>query len=342
MGYYLNSSQAFSIYESETKKPYFVDKSAMLRELIPLVDEGNNHICITRPRRFGKSVMAAMVGAFFGRGQDSSGIFKNLEIAGGSLEKTENTFANRNSSPTASNITVNYDYRKYINQYNVIYINFINPANLSSSYAGFIKSIEMFVIRDLRQSFPNVDYWNELQLSDFLGLIYEETKEKFILVFDEWDCIFHKDYINNEERKKFINWLAALTKDKGYIVLSYMTGILPIAKYSSGSTINNFDEYTMIKQPKFSEYFGFTEQEVDMLYERYLKKMTLVLSQERILRFGMMAIIRHLVRDCTIRARLSRLFLIIVWPVTGPRQAHIRRLPRISEMTRQISGKRLL
>ncbi|MCD8076354.1 MAG: ATP-binding protein [Lachnospiraceae bacterium] len=262
MGYYLNSTQAYSLYESETKKPYFVDKTVMLKVLIPFVAEGNNHICITRPRRFGKSVMAAMVGAFFSKGVDSSCIFDSLKIAQ----------ASEKGMTEVSPVNKRLDYREHMNQYNVIYINFIKPANISKSYDEFINSIEVFLIRDLRKRFPDTDYWEGLSLVDFLGLIYADTQEKFILIFDEWDCIFHKSYTSNEDRKSFINWLAAMTKDTGYVALSYMTGVLPIAKYSSGSTINNFQEYTMATDDLFSEYFGFTETEVDELYARYRKR----------------------------------------------------------------------
>ncbi|MCD7833968.1 MAG: ATP-binding protein [Lachnospiraceae bacterium] len=258
MGYYLNSTSAFSLYESETKKPYFVDKTIMLEELIPLVEEGNNHICITRPRRFGKSVMAAMVGAFFGKGADSGAIFDSLAIAKASLGVPE-------KDKTC-------DYRQYMNQYDVIYINFIETANESSSYDEFITTTKEILQEDLREAFADVRFRKKGTAIQDLQMIYEQTKKKFILVFDEWDCIFHKTYTTDEDRRSFINWLAALTKDKGYVALSYMTGVLPIAKYSSGSTINNFDEYTMAVQPRFSEYFGFTDQEVDMLYDRYLKR----------------------------------------------------------------------
>ncbi|MCD7955143.1 MAG: ATP-binding protein [Lachnospiraceae bacterium] len=270
MGYYLNSSQAFSLYESETKKPYFVDKTAMLRELIPLVEQGNNHVCITRPRRFGKSVMAAMVGAFFGKGQNGGAIFDTLKIADCMEEDAGGAFTNEPSSLNSQNDTVKYDYRKYMNQHNVIYINFIKPANLSRSYPDFIRRIEKALSKDLHKEYPEADFWEEASPIEDMAVIHEETGENFILIFDEWDCIFHKDYITNEDRKSFINWLAAMTKDTGYVSLTYMTGILPIAKYSSGSTINNFQEYTMAVQPKFSEYFGFTEKEVDLLYDRYL------------------------------------------------------------------------
>ncbi|MCD7883384.1 MAG: ATP-binding protein [Lachnospiraceae bacterium] len=259
MGYYLNSTQAYFLYESEVKKPYFVDKTAMLKKLIPLVKEGNNHLCISRPRRFGKSVVAEMIGAFFGKGADGSGIFDSLKIA----QESQSSLSDSSEACEA------FNYREYMNQYNLIYINFIEAANLSKSYNEFMKRIERFLIRDFRKAFPNVEFWEGLSPVELMKMIHDDTQESFILVFDEWDCIFHKTYTTNEDRRNFINWLAALTKDKGYIALSYMTGILPIAKYSSGSTINNFLEYTMATDDLFNEYFGFTEAEVDELYHRY-------------------------------------------------------------------------
>ncbi|MCD7832542.1 MAG: AAA family ATPase [Lachnospiraceae bacterium] len=84
--------------------------------------------------------------------------------------------------------------------------------------------------------------------------------------------MFHKQYTTDHDKECFINFLASLTKGTGYVSLSYMTGVLPVAKYSSGSTINNFTEYTMATDDKFSEYFGFTEAEVDELYKRYEAK----------------------------------------------------------------------
>ncbi|MCD8148707.1 MAG: AAA family ATPase [Clostridiales bacterium] len=250
MGYYLNSNKVYSLYGSEADSPYFVDKTLLLEELIPLVESGNKHICITRPRRFGKSVMAMMVAAFFSKGFDSSSIFNSLKISG---------------TPK---------YRKHLNQHNVIYINYSKAANLSKSYDEFIARVEMSLIRDLHKEFPDVAFWEGASPIEDLELIHEETQASFIFVFDEWDCIFHKKYITGDDRERYINFLAALTKDTGYVSLSYMTGVLPIAKYSSGSTINNFDEYTMATDDKFSEFFGFTESEVDELYCRYEARVT--------------------------------------------------------------------
>lgn len=248
MGYYLNSNKVFSLYESEVKKPYFVDKTGMLNELIPLVDQGNNHICLTRPRRFGKSVMASMIGASFSKGFDSSGIFDSLKIA------TE------------------VNYREYMNQYDVIYIDFSEAANESSDYQEFIMTIKEILQEDLREHFPAVRFRAKGTVIQDLRMIHEYTGSSFVFVFDEWDCIFHKRYITRDDKENFINFLASLTKGTGYVSLSYMTGVLPIAKYSSGSTINNFFEYTMATDDLYSEYFGFTEDEVDELYSRYKER----------------------------------------------------------------------
>ncbi|MCD7832600.1 MAG: AAA family ATPase [Lachnospiraceae bacterium] len=191
MGYYLNSAQVLSLYKSEVDSPYFVDKSLLLKELFPLVKSGNKHICITRPRRFGKSVMVAMVGAFFSKGIDSGCIFDSLKIAQ----------ASESGSTVESTVGERFDYREYMNQYNVIYINFIEAANESSSYQEFISSIKELLQEDLREAFPEVRFRKKGTVIQDLRMIYEKNRSRFILVFDEWDCIFHKSYISNEDRK---------------------------------------------------------------------------------------------------------------------------------------------
>ena len=106
--------------------------------------------------------------------------------------------------------------------------------------------------------------------SDILDKIYFQYSEKFIFILDEWDAVFHMKFITTVEKNQYLSFLKALLKDKAYVFFAYMTGILPIAKYSSGSELNMFLEYTMITREKYSEYFGFVEKEVDELYKRYL------------------------------------------------------------------------
>ncbi|MCD8018782.1 MAG: AAA family ATPase [Clostridiales bacterium] len=247
MGFYLNPEDILELYERETNQPYFVDKTDMLNELIPFVKQGGKNICVTKARRFGKSVAAAMIGSFFGKGIDSSHVFSHLNIAN------------------------NKEYTKYLNQYNLIFINFSKGPRNCESYRKYIDYIENRLMHDLKKAYPNV-YIDE---NDTVGSILrsismEYNGEKFILVFDEWDYIFHRDYFTEKDRGKFTAFLGDLTKDRAYVAMTYMTGILPIKKYSGSDTMNHFAEYNMATSQMFNDYFGFTNVEIDNLYQRYL------------------------------------------------------------------------
>ncbi len=247
MGVYLNSPSAYTLYKNETEKPYFVDKSLMLKELFPLVREGNNHICITRPRRFGKTVIANMIASFFSRGCNSNDIFQSL------------------------NISKDPEYKRYQNQFPVIHISLNELPRKCSSYEEYIDRIEKRLIRDLQREYPDIPVDKEEAVWDVLTDIYTvDTTARFVFVLDEWDFIFHQSFITEADEKAYLSFLRNMLKDQPYVLFTYMTGILPIAKYSSGSELNMFIEFTMVTEERFSEDFGFTEKEVDMLYERYL------------------------------------------------------------------------
>lgn len=246
MGTYLNSITPYTLYKSESLSPYFVDKTLMLRELFPYVSAGNRHICITRPRRFGKTIMANMISSFFQKASDSSDVFDSLAI---------------------SQVD---DYRRYKNQYNVIRIDFSKMPRNCDSYTQYIERIEALLIEDVKEAFPQVKINEADAVGDILESVFVQCGEKFIFVLDEWDFIFHRDFINEIDKEKYVAFLSNLLKDRPYVVLSYMTGILPIAKYSSGSELNMFAEFTMVNSPMFGEYFGFTDDEVYDLYRRYI------------------------------------------------------------------------
>lgn len=246
MGIYLNSESAYTLYKSETQKPYFVDKSRMIEELFPLIEEGANHICITRPRRFGKTVTANMISAFFSKAREASDIFDRLKIS------------------TSQN------YSKYRNQYNVIHISLNDISRQCTTYEEYITRIEQRLVRDLKRAYPQAELDGEESAVDALMEIYTENSEnRFIFVFDEWDFLFHQPFVTEKEKREYLSYLWSLLKDRPYVILAYMTGILPIAKYSSGSELNMFTEYTMLSEEKFSEVFGFTDSEVDTLYQKY-------------------------------------------------------------------------
>ena len=246
MGFYLNSRTAYALFENEVRQPYFVDKSEMLEELIPLVKAGNRHICLTRPRRFGKTVMANMISCFFSKANDARSLFDGLRIA-----ESEN-------------------YEVCRNQYPVVHISFNDVPRDSRSYEAYINRIQNRIIKDLQKEFPDVDFDPEDAVWDaFMTLYMDHPDIRFLFIFDEWDFIFHQEFVTEEEKKAYLVFLRSLLKDRPYVQFAYMTGILPISKYSSGSELNMFAEYTMARSRTFSEYFGFSDAEVDVLYRKY-------------------------------------------------------------------------
>ncbi len=245
MGVYLNSSMACQMYQNETKRPYFVDKTMLLTELFPMIEQGTSYLCITRPRRFGKTVMANMIGAFLGKGCDSGELFKNLKIAGQD------------------------GYMQNLNHYNVLQIDFSVMNDECNNYKEYIGTIKELLREDLHRAYPDIPYRANGSVSEDLNRIYNEQKERFVFILDEWDAVFHMPFMTEENRRSYLLFLKGLLKDKAYVSMVYMTGILPIAKYSSGSELNMFAEYTMVSEIKFSSYFGFTEAEVDNLYLKY-------------------------------------------------------------------------
>lgn len=242
----MNSSKAGTLYKSITASPYFVDKTMLLQELFPLVESGNQYVCITRPRRFGKTVMANMLGCYFGIGNNGN-LFTNLAIA-----ECEG-------------------YEKHLNQHQVIYISLNEMPRKARDYSAYMERIEKRLLQDLITGYPDCDIFEEDTLWDALNNVHEHyNHEQFIFIFDEWDFIFHRDFVTEEDKRDYIVFLSNLLKDQPYVKFAYMTGILPIAKYSSGSELNMFLEYTMASKERYADYFGFTEKEVDMLFWRYL------------------------------------------------------------------------
>ena len=144
MGRYLNSSTPYALYQGETNQPYFVDKSLLLAELFPVLDAGNQHICITRPRRFGKTVMANMIGAFFEKDEDTKEIFDQLKIS---------------KSP---------EYEKHRNKHDVIYIDFSKMPEDCDNYDQYISRIINRLKKDLIREYPDADYEEEDALWDIL------------------------------------------------------------------------------------------------------------------------------------------------------------------------------
>ncbi|MCI9380290.1 MAG: AAA family ATPase [Dorea sp.] len=256
MGMFLNNIVPAERYKTIVRTRFFVDKTLMIAEMISSSSvDGQRYFCITRPRRFGKSVMADMIAAFFGRTAKSGSVFQNLNIL-----RAENY---------QSNISKDH-ILEYFNKYDMIYIDFSEVPEKCSSYDEYITRILEGLRADLREAFPEF-ISNRKSVWDIMTDIFQKTKQKFVFVMDEWDAIFHMPFISDKDKQEFLRFLKALLKDKAYVEIAYMTGVLPIAKYSSGSEINMFKEYDMATSEVYSEYFGFCGSEVDVLFEIYLR-----------------------------------------------------------------------
>lgn len=69
--------------------------------------------------------------------------------------------------------------------------------------------------------------------------VFAYTRHHFVILIDEWDCIFREFKQNMEAQKKYLDFLRVWLKDQEYVALAYMTGILPVKKYGSHSALNN-------------------------------------------------------------------------------------------------------
>ncbi|MGN0145498.1 MAG: AAA family ATPase, partial [Clostridium sp.] len=238
MSIYLNTNKPFENYSNLYRSRYFIDKSSIIESLNEVLDTSDRFVCITKPRRFGKSSVADMIGAYYSKAVNSKEIFDNLIIS---------QYNN---------------YEKHLNKYNVINISFNEIPDNMSTYEDYINNIVNELKKEILSHFKFSDDNN-----DSLKRILQKSNQKFIFIFDEWDYIFSNNLFEKHQNE-FLEFLRNILKDMPYVSLCYMTGVLPIKKYSSGSALNMFDEFTFLKDRRFGQYFGFTEEEVKELCRR--------------------------------------------------------------------------
>lgn len=236
---YLNRKNNGSGFEELRRGVLFVDKSALIKLLNEKMSTKHKYVCVSRPRRFGKTTALEMLEAYYTKGIDTDYLFQNLII--------------KNSA----------DYSRHLNAHNVITINFMDCLENKSVSKG-IEEIIKRLHYDLKQKYPEIidEY---LDLVTQFDIIEQVTGDKFIFLIDEWDCVFRIYKGKENEQKLFLDFLRLLLKDKTYVELAYMTGILPIKKYDTGSALNMFREYTMLDSGELSSLFGFTSTEISNL-----------------------------------------------------------------------------
>lgn len=243
MGNYLNpGNEAFcKMINSEI----YVDKTGLIKYTNRVVNTMQGYICVSRPRRFGKSMAANMLAAYYSRECNSKELFSGFEIAGSE------------------------DFEKYLNKYNTIFLNMQEFLSQSKDIMDMLQLLQKSVLWELLEKYPDFRYFDNTNLARTMQDVYSNTKCPFVIIIDEWDCIFREYKTDKEAQEKYLDFLRNLMKDKSYIHLAYMTGILPVKKYGTHSALNMFDEFSMIDPGPLASYAGFTEAEVRALCQKY-------------------------------------------------------------------------
>lgn len=239
--FYLNTTAPYEAFKMVVNDTIYVDKTLLIEPLTQRIGVEKRFFCVTKPRRFGKSINATMLAAFYSKGVESSSLFADKKIA------------NR------------ADCMTHLNQHNVIYISMNQLPDECSNYNDYIYDIRENIKEDIYEVYPELSKKRFSSISKLLA----QTGDKFIFILDEWDSIFYKKFMTADDKESYLRFLEGLLKGQPYVELTYMTGVLPIAKYSSGSAMNMFDEYSFLADDLFDHYFGFTESEVLELCKEY-------------------------------------------------------------------------
>ena len=256
MGTYINrgNSEFRDIVTHE-----YVDKSSLIPLINATLNSESRYSCVTRCRRFGKSMAAKMLCAYYDKSCDSRELFVGLK-------------AEQDRS-----------FETYLNRYSVLYLDVTSFTARPELRKNIVWTIQERIMNELKEMFPDVKYPDNSDLMDVLSSIHQSTGEKFFFIIDEWDAIC-REFPQRQKMKgdpetvsptildEYVMLLRRLfkTQDSDRVFAgAYLTGILPIKKYNTESALNNFREYSMIRPGKMSSALGFTHEEVETICQKH-------------------------------------------------------------------------
>ena len=246
MGRFVNPDNR--AFQAALNSKIYVDKTGLLEYTNSVLNSTNAYICNSRPRRFGKSITANMLTAYYSKACDSSEMFSNLEIS------------------------KNSDCMEHLNKYDVIHFDVQWCMMAAGGPENIVSYITEQTIQELREFYPD-DLPNDINsLPEALSKINNATGNEFVVIIDEWDVLIRDEAQNQKVQDRYIDFLRGMfkgTEPTRFIALAFLTGILPIKKLKTQSALNNFDEFTMLSSGEFAPYIGFTEAEVKTLAEKY-------------------------------------------------------------------------
>ena len=245
MGIYLNPSNVG--FKEILAGDIFVDKTMLISELNKFIDKGNKYICVSRPRRFGKTIATNIMCAYYSKGCDSREMFSKLKIS-----KAKN-------------------FEQYLNKLNFIKIDVASEYQNARVKDEMLIDLQAKLLREFRAQFPKIKFRNNETLANCMMEVYSATGETFVIILDEYDCLVRNQFGTNlfADYLEFLNGLFKSDTLKPAIALAYLTGILPIVRDRVQSKLNNFREYTILDAYNLAEFVGFTEKEVKPLCKKY-------------------------------------------------------------------------
>ena len=242
MGVYLNPGN--NLFKEALNGQIYVDKTEMVANVNALVNTPHKYLCVTRPRRFGKSMAAAMLCAYYGMADGNRELFEKLKLA---------------QCP---------EWDRYLGKFDVIRLVMTNFVDRTTPMVKVIGRMSMRILDELHETYPGVRY-DEDDFVYSLSKFYRASGRQFVVVIDEWDVIFRTHKNDYDAQRDYLNFLRSWLKDQDYVALSYMTGILPVKKYGEHSALNMYSEFSMVSPLQFAPYTGFTEVEVRDLCGKY-------------------------------------------------------------------------
>ena len=245
MGIYINAGN--ENFKRALNSQIFVDKSLVLQKLCSSLNTNQSYICVSRPRRFGKTMVRDLMVAYFSKGCDSRKMFSDLKIT---------------QAPC---------FEDNLNKFNVIAIDLGAIYNAAENRNDVLKNLKGKLLNDFRKEFPDIEFSETDSVADMIMRVNTKTKEKFIIIIDEYDTLI-RERVNESliaEYRSFLNSLFKNNELSQAIALAYLTGILPIQRDRVESKLNNFEEYTILDPVITAEFFGFTKEETEALCNEY-------------------------------------------------------------------------
>ncbi|MDD7725047.1 MAG: AAA family ATPase [Bacteroidales bacterium] len=245
MGAYFNPGS--ENLERNVNSRIFVDKSLVMTVLNGFFNTDDGFLCVSRPRRFGKTVVGNLISAFYSRGSDARPIFEKLKIA-----QTR-------------------EWDKRLNKCNVIHIDLGAFYSQYKECGDVIGKLNEIVVDEMRQELLDIQIRQGDPLSEAIIQAYEKTGIPFVFIIDEYDVMVREN-VGQAEFERYLSMLNGIFKSVTCgraIALAYLTGIIPIVRDKVQSKLNNFTEYTMLKPMELAPYIGFTNDEVKELCEKY-------------------------------------------------------------------------